>query len=163
MSADKKEPLKALHCWAVGILRANGLVVHKHASKAVKLPRRLHVLRKLYAVCPFPSGLSFKGKTIKGSSFCRVHFGHTTPALARPTRRPVSPQNEGDGSHQCTQAQRPGGEPNMMVATTCSAFQQGSLHYTSEHCLVNGGFPVFWWKEPCFKWANWYLLRSPVQ
>ena len=35
---------------------------------------------------------------------------------------------------------------------------QGSLHYTPEHCLVNGGFPLFWWNKPCFKWAKW----SPV-
>ena len=33
------------------------------------------------------------------------------------------------------------------------AFEQKSLHYTPEHCLVNGGFPLFWWKKPCFKWA----------
>ena len=32
--------------------------------------------------------------------------------------------------------------------------EQGSLHYTPEHCLVNGGFPLFWWKKPCFKWAK---------
>ena len=29
--------------------------------------------------------------------------------------------------------------------------QQGSLHYTPEHCLVNCGFPLFWWKKTCFK------------
>ena len=28
---------------------------------------------------------------------------------------------------------------------------QGSLHYTPEHCLVNGGVPVSCWKKPCFK------------
>ena len=33
-------------------------------------------------------------------------------------------------------------------------FQQGSLHYTPEHCLVNGGVPLFWWRKPCFKWAK---------
>ena len=27
-------------------------------------------------------------------------------------------------------------------------------HYTPEHCLVNGGVPLFWWKKPCFKWAK---------
>ena len=31
----------------------------------------------------------------------------------------------------------------------------GSLHYTPEHCLVNGRFPLFWWKKPC--------LRSPAE
>ena len=35
-----------------------------------------------------------------------------------------------------------------------SSDERGSLHYTPEHCLVNGGFPLFWWKEPCFKWAK---------
>ena len=25
--------------------------------------------------------------------------------------------------------------------------QQGFLHYTPEQCLVNGGFPLFWWKK----------------
>ena len=38
---------------------------------------------------------------------------------------------------------------------------QGPLHYTPEHCLINGGFPLLWWTKPCFKWANMYLLRSP--
>ena len=32
--------------------------------------------------------------------------------------------------------------------------KQGSLHYTPEHCLVDGGFPLRWWKKPCFKWAR---------
>ena len=41
------------------------------------------------------------------------------------------------------------------------ATQQGSLHYTPEHCLGNGGFPVLWWKTPCFKWGKMYLLREP--
>ena len=36
----------------------------------------------------------------------------------------------------------------------CCLSPQGSLHYTPEHCLVNGGFPLFWWKKPCFKWAK---------
>ena len=31
---------------------------------------------------------------------------------------------------------------------------QGSLHFTPEHCLVNGIVPLFWWKKPCFKWAK---------
>ena len=31
---------------------------------------------------------------------------------------------------------------------------QGSLHYTPEHCLVDGGVPLFWLKKPCFKWAK---------
>ena len=35
-----------------------------------------------------------------------------------------------------------------------SGLSQGSLQYTPEHCLANGGFPVFWWKKPCFKWAK---------
>ena len=35
-----------------------------------------------------------------------------------------------------------------------SLLQQGSLHYTPEHCLVNGGFHLFWWEKQCFKWAN---------
>ena len=32
--------------------------------------------------------------------------------------------------------------------------KQGSLHYTPEHCLVNGGVPLFWWKKTCFKRAK---------
>ena len=31
---------------------------------------------------------------------------------------------------------------------------QGSLHYTPEHCLLNGGCPLFWWKKPGFKLAK---------
>ena len=32
--------------------------------------------------------------------------------------------------------------------------KQGSLHYTPEHCLVNGGFPLFWWKKSCSHGQN---------
>ena len=32
--------------------------------------------------------------------------------------------------------------------------KQGSLHYTPQHCLVNGAFPVFCWKKPCFEWTK---------
>ena len=38
-----------------------------------------------------------------------------------------------------------------------STFEQGSLHYTPEHCLVNGGVPSFW------RMGKMYLLRSPVE
>ena len=41
--------------------------------------------------------------------------------------------------------------------------QQGSLHYTPEHCLVNGGLPLFWWKSHVFKEpANLQLLFSTL-
>ena len=51
------------------------------------------------------------------------------------------------------------GSNRVKGPSLCSAnqhtLQQGSLHSTPEHCLVNGGFPLFWWKKPCcFKWAN---------
>ena len=36
--------------------------------------------------------------------------------------------------------------------------EQGSLHSTPEHCLVNGGFPLFGWKKPCFNWAKCIAL-----
>ena len=36
--------------------------------------------------------------------------------------------------------------------------EQGSLHFSPEHCRVNGGFPLFWWKTPCFKWAKSSVL-----
>ena len=39
---------------------------------------------------------------------------------------------------------------------------QGSLHYTPEHCLVNGGFPLFWWKKPSFKWAT-CICKEPTR
>ena len=32
-------------------------------------------------------------------------------------------------------------------AKSNDTFEQGSLHDTPEHCLVNGGFPLFWWKK----------------
>ena len=38
---------------------------------------------------------------------------------------------------------------------------QGSLHYTPEHCLAKGGFPVFRWKKACFKWATWISFKEP--
>ena len=40
--------------------------------------------------------------------------------------------------------------------------KQGSLQYTPEHCLVNGGFLLVWWKKPCFKWAN-VSFKEPCQ
>ena len=39
--------------------------------------------------------------------------------------------------------------------------QQGSSHYTPEHGLVNGGFPVFWRKTPCFKWLQHVSVKEP--
>ena len=41
--------------------------------------------------------------------------------------------------------------------------RQGSLHYTPEHCLVNGGFPLFWWNKNMFQLGKMFLLRSPVR
>ena len=42
--------------------------------------------------------------------------------------------------------------------------KQGSLHYTPEHCLVNGGFPLFWvGKSHVSNGCNMYLLRSPAK
>ena len=38
---------------------------------------------------------------------------------------------------------------------------QGSLHYTPEHCLVNGGFRLFWWQKPCFKWLQNVSFKEP--
>ena len=38
--------------------------------------------------------------------------------------------------------------------------QQGSLDYTPERCLVNGGFPLFWWKRPCVKCAKCIFLGA---
>ena len=39
--------------------------------------------------------------------------------------------------------------------------KQGSLHYAPEHCLVNGGFPLFWWKKPCFNWLQNVSFKEP--
>ena len=38
----------------------------------------------------------------------------------------------------------------------------GSLHYTPEHCLANGGFPLFSWKKPCFKWLQNVSFNGPI-
>ena len=39
---------------------------------------------------------------------------------------------------------------------------QGSLHYTPEHCLVNGGFPSCWWFfSHVSNGCKTCLLRSP--
>ena len=40
---------------------------------------------------------------------------------------------------------------------------QGSLHYISEHCLVNGGLPLFWREKAMFQLVKVYLLRSPAK
>ena len=41
--------------------------------------------------------------------------------------------------------------------------QQGSLHYTPEHCLVNGGVLFILVEKDVFQLGNMYLLRSPEQ
>ena len=33
----------------------------------------------------------------------------------------------------------------VMESNYALCMYQGSLHYTPEHCLVNGGVPLFWW------------------
>ena len=40
-------------------------------------------------------------------------------------------------------------EPSLICLLNCGQVipKQGSLHYTPEHCLVNDGFPLFWWKK----------------
>ena len=38
-----------------------------------------------------------------------------------------------------------------------------TLHYTPEHCLVHGGFPLFWWKKTCFKWLQNVSFKEPCQ
>ena len=43
-----------------------------------------------------------------------------------------------------------------------TSLQQGSLHYTPEHCLVNGGFFILV-EKAMFQMGKMYLLRSPVQ
>ena len=44
-------------------------------------------------------------------------------------------------------------------------FKQGSLHYTPEHCLVNGGVPLFISVEKAnvSNGCKMYLLRSHVK
>ena len=36
---------------------------------------------------------------------------------------------------------------NFSAINSETTTKHGSLHYTPEHCLVSGGFPVFWWKK----------------
>ena len=62
-----------------------------------------------------------------------------------------------------------------MDQDTFVLFEQGCLHYTPEHCLVNGGFPLFWWKshvsngqhvsfkEPCEGGVLSRKLPSPLE
>ena len=38
-----------------------------------------------------------------------------------------------------------------------------SPHYLPGDCLVNGGFPVFWWKKAMFQICKMYVLRSLIQ
>ena len=42
-------------------------------------------------------------------------------------------------------------------------FEQGSLHYTPEHCLVHGGFSSFWWKKNMLQMGKMHLLRSSLR
>ena len=57
---------------------------------------------------------------------------------------------------------------HLHITSVTRILDQGSLQYTPEHCLVNGGFPLFWWKkqhvsngckmvsfkEPCGKFSS---------
>ena len=45
-------------------------------------------------------------------------------------------------------------QPHTGDSREANKEQQESLHYTPEHCLVNGGVPLFWWKKTRFKWAT---------
>ena len=51
--------------------------------------------------------------------------------------------------HNKSQAENP-----FAVLPPSCFLNQGSLLYTPEHCLVNGGFPKCWWEKPCFNWAK---------
>ena len=33
--------------------------------------------------------------------------------------------------------------------------------FAPEHCLVNGGVPLFWWKKPCSKWLQNVSFKEP--
>ena len=49
-------------------------------------------------------------------------------------------------------------EPNSKIR--CPIL--GSLHYTPEHCLVNGGVPLYLVEKAMFQIGKMYLLRSPA-
>ena len=75
----------------------------------------------------------------------------------------ILPRTEGMGWH--LEDQFPLGTP---ATATCeggnrlSALLQGSLHYTPEHCLVNGGFPLLV-EKAMSQMGKMYLLRSPAK
>ena len=74
----------------------------------------------------------------------RLCWGPVPPWSLHPEMGHEGPQNEGT---RCFLVEIGG-------VAFCSPTKQGSLQYTPEHCLVNGGFPLSWWKKPCFKWAK---------
>ena len=76
-------------------------------------------------------------------------------------------------THPATSHWCPLGKPkeDIQLKSSCflawairrSGLTQGSLHYASQHCLVNGGFPLFWWKKQhVSNGCKMYLLRIPV-
>ena len=46
--------------------------------------------------------------------------------------------------HQTPKTPSHGTSLQGLLRSSEATFLQGSLHYTAGHCLVNGGFPVFW-------------------
>ena len=76
-------------------------------------------------------------------SCCTARRIRTSPPGARVTESP---------SHRVTES------PNASMVLVW----ERSLHYTPEHCLGTGGFPLFWRKTIASNDCNMYLLRSPV-
>ena len=61
------------------------------------------------------------------------------------------------------------GRPKDAKSETCSGGihvlvcfleKQGSWHYPPEHCLVNGGVPLFV-EKTCFKWLQHVSFKEP--
>ena len=92
--------------------------------------------------------------------------------------RPMSCRMQWSASRSCSSRLCLSTRHHLAEGPGKRPFSQGSLHYTPEHCPVNGGVSLFWWnvsngqnvsfKEPCFTigqpsaWGKCYGRWKPA-
>ena len=117
------------------------------------------------AICPSPSLAWGVQNGVPDSEFNQL--GLQVKSRNPPGNLRIVAEPSNLGGHQ-----NPISSPQTWTSTTslllsggrgtgpfCNLFVWGSLH--SEHCLANGGFPVFWWKKPCFNWLQNVSFKQP--
>ena len=116
-------------------------------------PKRLPALRTRPALRPGPVGPSWDDAKPPGNSAMRADWMTFKKAFAG------HHLGGGNDVHH----------PLLRGIQLVQQGQQGSVHYTPEHCLVNGGFPLFWRKKPSVGRGHgsfrnpWFAPKHPIQ